>query len=95
MGQGACIVQEGQQGKTERQHPVTGVCPEVRESQPWLDAFASSGTEGIDLIKVIIFCEIISCEIIWLEILLRRGQGGRSVTSVPVRALPEEGSSIG
>nr|EFF7325450.1 hypothetical protein [Escherichia coli]EFF7328345.1 hypothetical protein [Escherichia coli]EFF7788370.1 hypothetical protein [Escherichia coli]EFF7790144.1 hypothetical protein [Escherichia coli] len=45
MGQGACIVQEGQQGKTERQHPVTGVCPEVRESQPWLDAFASSGTE--------------------------------------------------
>ncbi|EEC8741776.1 hypothetical protein H6S08_08060 [Escherichia coli] len=47
MGQGACIVQEGQQGKTERQHPVTGVCPEVRESQPWLDAFASSGTEGV------------------------------------------------
>ncbi|EPR9911491.1 hypothetical protein ACVBB4_003008 [Escherichia coli] len=56
MGQGACIVQEGQQGKTERQHPVTGVCPEVRESQPWLDAFASSDREGIDLIKVIIFC---------------------------------------
>ncbi|EGG0241492.1 hypothetical protein N0K27_000014 [Escherichia coli] len=55
MGQGACIVQEGQQGKTERQHPVTGVCPEVRESQPWLDDFASSDTEGIDLIKVTIF----------------------------------------
>ncbi|EES1384657.1 hypothetical protein L0846_005144 [Escherichia coli] len=73
MGQGACIVQEGQQGKTERQHPVTGVCPEVRESQPWLDAFASSDTEGIDLIKVIIFCEMISYEIILLEILLRRG----------------------
>ncbi|EEQ4619051.1 hypothetical protein GO534_004629 [Escherichia coli] len=73
MGQGASIVQEGQQGKTERQHPITGVCPEVRESQPWLDAFASSGTEGINLIKVIIFCEIIAYEIISPEILLRRG----------------------
>ncbi|EER4359270.1 hypothetical protein FNY95_004686 [Escherichia coli] len=73
MGQGACIVQEGQQGKTERQHPVTGVCPEVRESQPWLDDFASSDTEGIDLIKVTIFCEIIAYGIILPEILLRRG----------------------
>ncbi|WP_425354171.1 hypothetical protein [Escherichia coli] len=48
MGQGASTVQEGQQGKTERQHPTAGVCPEVRESQPWLDAFASSGTEGVN-----------------------------------------------
>ncbi|EDW1732904.1 hypothetical protein S726_005107 [Salmonella enterica subsp. enterica] len=45
MGQGACTVQEGQQGKTERQYPVTGVCPEVRESEQRLHAPASSGTE--------------------------------------------------
>ncbi|EHB8740758.1 TPA: hypothetical protein ACV0CE_004046 [Escherichia coli] len=73
MGQGACIVQEGQQGKTERQHPVTGVCPEVRESQPWLDAFASSGTEGVKPQQGIVSCEMIVREIILLEILLRRG----------------------
>ncbi|MGT5121837.1 hypothetical protein ACRWDO_20000 [Escherichia coli] len=68
MGQGASTVQEGQQGKTERQHPTTGVCPEVRESQPWLDAFASSGTEGVNSHRDIISIKMISHKIIFFEI---------------------------
>ncbi|EHK5566743.1 hypothetical protein HDJ37_000355 [Salmonella enterica] len=44
MGQGTSTVQEGQQGTTERQYPVTGVRPEVRESQQRLHDPASSGT---------------------------------------------------
>ncbi len=70
MGQGAGIVQEGQQGKTERQHQITGVCPEVRESKQRLHAPASSDTEVRDSL----FREIVSYVTISFEIIfLRRG----------------------
>ncbi|EHK2735210.1 hypothetical protein J9K13_002738 [Salmonella enterica] len=55
MGQGTSIVQEGQQGTTERQYPVTGVRPEVRESEQRLHTPASSDTEvkthAVDLMR--------------------------------------------
>ncbi|EAO5737897.1 hypothetical protein D1999_14205 [Salmonella enterica] len=82
MGQGACTVQEGQQGKTERQYPVTGVCPEVRESEQRLHAPASSGTEVEPLLY-----EIVSL----VNYFVRRG-GGMICYSPVFFAFPTENS---
>lgn len=62
MGQGTSTVQEGQQGTTERQYPVTGVRPEVRESQQRLHAPASSGTEVKPL--SLSECDLVAYEIV-------------------------------